>query len=130
MCSWKPSGWNQTLKEAMHSHHSVEGRSQKSLGFILSLLLASNRVKEKELNLKITKKNSVVSVCKICPETCPVCLQFLSESLRFMVQRATHALDYQPGTNDTPKYVTLKWWGKTCHTSCHAILYSFTLNHL
>lgn len=45
----------------MHFHHSVEESryTQKSLGFILSLLFVSNIVKEKELNLKITKNNSV-----------------------------------------------------------------------
>lgn len=48
MCYWKPSGCNKTLNEAVHSHHSMEGsrHSQKSLGFILSLLFASNRAKE------------------------------------------------------------------------------------
>lgn len=52
------------LKEAQHSHHSMEGSrySQKSLGFILSLLFAANRGKAKELNLKITKQNAVIAV--------------------------------------------------------------------
>lgn len=54
----------------MHYHGSMEESrySQKSLGFILSLLFVSNAVKEKELNLKITKNNSVSPVEKICPK--------------------------------------------------------------
>lgn len=45
----------------MYYHHSMEESrySQISLGFILSLLFVSNIVKEKELNLKITKNKSV-----------------------------------------------------------------------
>lgn len=55
----------------MFDHHSMEEKrySQKSLGFILSLLFVSNIVEEKELNLKITKNNSVNPVEKICPKT-------------------------------------------------------------
>jgi len=45
----------------MHYCHSMEEsrHSQKSLGFVLSPVFVSNIVEEKELNLKITKNNSV-----------------------------------------------------------------------